>query len=68
MVIILIILDLTCDRILTYFQIKDGRWHQTQFIFQSQDPNLLPIVDVYNLPKTEPGARYHLEVGPVCFL
>uniref|UniRef100_A0A3P8SPK1 Collagen, type XXVII, alpha 1b n=1 Tax=Amphiprion percula TaxID=161767 RepID=A0A3P8SPK1_AMPPE len=48
--------------------IKDGRWHQTHFIFQSQDPNLLPIVDVYNLPTTDPGARYHLEVGPVCFL
>uniref|UniRef100_A0A8C4F0K8 Collagen, type XXVII, alpha 1b n=1 Tax=Dicentrarchus labrax TaxID=13489 RepID=A0A8C4F0K8_DICLA len=48
--------------------IKDGRWHQTHFIFQTQDPNLLPIVDMYNLPTTEPGARYHLEVGPVCFL
>ncbi|XP_045907508.1 collagen alpha-1(XXVII) chain B-like isoform X2 [Micropterus dolomieu] len=48
--------------------IKDGRWHQTHFIFQSQDPNLLPIVDVYNLHSTEPGAHYHLEVGPVCFL
>uniref|UniRef100_A0A3Q1EZ37 Collagen, type XXVII, alpha 1b n=1 Tax=Acanthochromis polyacanthus TaxID=80966 RepID=A0A3Q1EZ37_9TELE len=47
---------------------KDGRWHQTHFIFQSQDPNLLPIVDVYNLPTADPGARYHLEVGPVCFL
>ncbi|KAM7391210.1 hypothetical protein PAMP_021914 [Pampus punctatissimus] len=48
--------------------IKDGRWHQTHFIFQTQDPNLLPIVDVNNLPTTEPGSRYHLEVGPVCFL
>ncbi|KAF3851335.1 hypothetical protein F7725_013107 [Dissostichus mawsoni] len=48
--------------------IKDGRWHQTQFIFQSQDPNLLPIVDVLNLPTADGGARYHLEVGPVCFL
>lgn len=47
---------------------KDGRWHQTRFIFQTQDPNLLPIVDVKNLPSTSPGSRYHLEVGPVCFL
>uniref|UniRef100_A0A3B3HAI3 Fibrillar collagen NC1 domain-containing protein n=2 Tax=Oryzias latipes TaxID=8090 RepID=A0A3B3HAI3_ORYLA len=46
---------------------KDGRWHVARFIFQSQDPNLLPIVDVFNLP-TEPDARFHLEVGPVCFL
>uniref|UniRef100_A0A3B3XTI5 Fibrillar collagen NC1 domain-containing protein n=1 Tax=Poecilia mexicana TaxID=48701 RepID=A0A3B3XTI5_9TELE len=48
--------------------IRDGRWHQTHFIFQSQDPTLLPIIDVHNLPTTEPGARFHLEVGPVCFL
>lgn len=49
-------------------QIKDGRWHRTHFVFQAQDPHLLPIVDVYNLPSTEAGARYHIEVGPVCFL
>lgn len=48
--------------------IKDGRWHQTKFLFQTQDLNLLPIVDVHNLPKSEHGARYYLEVGPVCFL
>lgn len=48
--------------------IKDGRWHQTHFIFQMQDPNLLPIVDVFILATTKPDARYHLEVGPVCFL
>lgn len=48
--------------------IKDGRWHQTHFIFQTQVPDLLPIVDVYNLRTTEPGARHQLEVGPVCFL
>lgn len=50
------------------FQIKDGHWHQTRFVFQTQDPNLLPIVEVHNLPTPEQGARYHLEVGPVCFL
>uniref|UniRef100_A0A8C2FGB5 Fibrillar collagen NC1 domain-containing protein n=1 Tax=Cyprinus carpio TaxID=7962 RepID=A0A8C2FGB5_CYPCA len=48
--------------------ITDGRWHQTQFIFQTEDPNLLPIVEVYNLPSTKSGSHYHLEVGPVCFL
>ena len=51
-----------------FFQIKDGHWHQTQFVFQTQDPNLLPIVDVDNLPSADPGSRFHLEVGPVCFL
>ena len=50
------------------FQIKDGRWHQTHFVFNSLDPTLLPVVDIYNLPNTNPGSHYHLEVGPVCFL
>lgn len=48
--------------------IKDGRWHQTHFLLRSQDPNLLPVVNIYNLPKTQSGSHYHLEVGPVCFL
>ncbi|GCB82352.1 hypothetical protein scyTo_0021589, partial [Scyliorhinus torazame] len=49
-------------------QIQDGRWHQTQFLFHTQDPNQLPIVGIYNLPQPKPGLHYHLEVGPVCFL
>ena len=50
------------------FQMKDGRWHQTHFLLRSQDPQLLPVVNIYNLPLTTPGSHYHLEVGPVCFL
>lgn len=50
------------------FQVKDGRWHQTHFVFHFLDPSLLPVVDIYNLPRTTPGSHYHLEVGPVCFL
>lgn len=49
-------------------QIKDGRWHRTLFSFRTQDPQQLPIVNIYNLPPSEPGKQYHLEVGPVCFL
>lgn len=48
--------------------INDGRWHQTHFVFHSLDPTFLPVVDIYNLPKTTPGSHYLLEVGPVCFL
>lgn len=48
--------------------IKDGRWHQTHFVFHSLDPALLPVVDIYNLPNARAGSHYHLEVGPVCFL
>ncbi|TKS84810.1 Collagen alpha-1(XXVII) chain B [Collichthys lucidus] len=33
--------------------IKDGRWHQTHFVFHSLDPSLLPVVDIYNLPGVE---------------
>lgn len=47
---------------------KDGRWHQTHFVFHSLDPTLLPVVDIYNLPETNPSSHYHLEIGPVCFL
>uniref|UniRef100_A0A674P922 Fibrillar collagen NC1 domain-containing protein n=1 Tax=Takifugu rubripes TaxID=31033 RepID=A0A674P922_TAKRU len=47
---------------------KDGRWHQTHFVFHSLDPTLLPVVDIYNLPETNPGSHFHLEIGPVCFL
>lgn len=49
-------------------QIKDGRWHQTHFVFHSLDPVLLPVVDVFHLPKSTSGSHYHLEIGPVCFL
>ncbi|MFT7815487.1 collagen alpha-1(XXVII) chain isoform X1 [Arapaima gigas] len=48
--------------------LKDGRWHQTHFVFRTQEPSLLPIVNVYNLPDIKTGLRYHLEVGPACFL
>lgn len=53
---------------LSGLQMKDGRWHQTHFVFHSPDPTLLPVVDIYNLPETNPGSHFHLEIGPVCFL
>uniref|UniRef100_A0A8D0BVG5 Fibrillar collagen NC1 domain-containing protein n=1 Tax=Salvator merianae TaxID=96440 RepID=A0A8D0BVG5_SALMN len=49
-------------------EIQDGQWHQTLFTFRSQDLHLLPIVNIHNLPPSEPGKQYLLEVGPVCFL
>lgn len=53
---------------LSGLQMKDGRWHLTHFVFHFLDPTLLPVVDIYNLPETNPGSHYHLEIGPVCFL
>uniref|UniRef100_A0A8C3H820 Fibrillar collagen NC1 domain-containing protein n=1 Tax=Chrysemys picta bellii TaxID=8478 RepID=A0A8C3H820_CHRPI len=49
-------------------KIQDGHWHKTVLTFRTQDPNQLPIINIYNLPPSEPGKQYHLEVGPVCFL
>ncbi|KAL8174473.1 UNVERIFIED_CONTAM: hypothetical protein K2H54_046882 [Gekko kuhli] len=49
-------------------KIQDGQWHQTLFIFRTQDLHQLPITNIYNLPPSEPGKQYLLEVGPVCFL
>lgn len=49
-------------------RLQDGQWHHTQFTFQTQDPNQLPIVGIFNLPPPSAGMDFHLEVGPVCFL
>ncbi|XP_062849188.1 collagen alpha-1(XXVII) chain B-like [Trichomycterus rosablanca] len=58
----------TCLRPITTSKITDGRWHRTQFLFQTDDPTLLPIVDVVNLPSKKPGSNYHLKDGPVLSL
>lgn len=49
-------------------QQRDGQWHQVRFLFRVTDPILLPITHIANLPEATPASRYHLEVGPVCFL
>lgn len=67
-VTVLVMLMLKIIKSLSGLQIKDGRWHQTHFVFHYLDPTLLPVVDIYNLPETSPGSHYHLEIGPVCFL
>lgn len=67
-VALLVMFMLWTKKLSSGLQIKDGRWHQTHFVFYSLDPSLLPVVDIYNLPKPTPGSHYHLEVGPVCFL
>ncbi|CAB1437518.1 unnamed protein product [Pleuronectes platessa] len=50
-------------------KIQDGSWHQSRFLFHTQDSRQLPIVDVQDLtPTSSPDSRQHLEIGPVCFL
>uniref|UniRef100_A0A673KHG0 Fibrillar collagen NC1 domain-containing protein n=1 Tax=Sinocyclocheilus rhinocerous TaxID=307959 RepID=A0A673KHG0_9TELE len=46
----------------------NGRWQHADFLFRVSDPALLPVVRIGNLPKTTASSRFHLEVGPVCFL
>lgn len=58
----------TCLKPITASKVQDGRWHQTLFIFRTQDPQQLPIVSVDNLPPASSGKQYRLEVGPACFL
>uniref|UniRef100_A0A4W4EN76 Fibrillar collagen NC1 domain-containing protein n=1 Tax=Electrophorus electricus TaxID=8005 RepID=A0A4W4EN76_ELEEL len=47
---------------------RDGRWQRTVFLFKVTDASLLPIKHISNLPEITLSSRYHLEVGPVCFL
>lgn len=56
------------DFISFYVQQRDGRWRNAVFLFRVTDTSLLPIKNIANLPKTASMSRYHLEVGPVCFL
>ncbi|GAA6070262.1 collagen alpha-1(XXVII) chain A [Tachysurus ichikawai] len=46
----------------------DGLWRNAIFLFRVTEASLLPIKNIVNLPKTASMSRYHLEVGPVCFL
>uniref|UniRef100_A0A8C2CU65 Collagen type XXIV alpha 1 n=1 Tax=Cyprinus carpio TaxID=7962 RepID=A0A8C2CU65_CYPCA len=49
-------------------EIRDGSWHQSRFLFQTQDTQQLPIVDIQGVHPSHPGDQRHVEVGPVCFL
>ncbi|XP_067086292.1 collagen alpha-1(XXIV) chain [Osmerus mordax] len=49
-------------------KIQDGSWHQSSFVFHTQDSRQLPIVDMQELPAPQAKSQRHLEVGPVCFL
>lgn len=49
-------------------EIRDGSWHQSRFLFQTQDAQQLPIVDIQSVHPSRPGDQRHVEVGPVCFL
>ena len=52
----------------SFRQIQDGSWHQSSFVFHTQDSRQLPIVDMQELPAPQTKSQQHLEVGPVCFL
>lgn len=49
-------------------EIRDGSWHLSRFLFQSQGTQQLPIVDIQGVHPSRPGDQRHVEVGPVCFL
>uniref|UniRef100_A0A3B1K9B7 Fibrillar collagen NC1 domain-containing protein n=1 Tax=Astyanax mexicanus TaxID=7994 RepID=A0A3B1K9B7_ASTMX len=47
---------------------RDGQWQRAVFLFRVNDASFLPVKHINNLPETALSSRYHLEVGPVCFL
>ncbi|KAK3547779.1 hypothetical protein QTP86_029937 [Hemibagrus guttatus] len=49
--------------------VHDGQWHSSRFLLHTQDPTLLPVVDVQGFqPQSAGSEQRHLEVGHVCFL
>uniref|UniRef100_A0A3B3DBU8 Fibrillar collagen NC1 domain-containing protein n=2 Tax=Oryzias melastigma TaxID=30732 RepID=A0A3B3DBU8_ORYME len=49
-------------------KIQDGSWHQSRFIFHTQESQQLPIVDIQEVPASQLDRQQHMEIGPVCFL
>uniref|UniRef100_A0A3P8SZD4 Fibrillar collagen NC1 domain-containing protein n=1 Tax=Amphiprion percula TaxID=161767 RepID=A0A3P8SZD4_AMPPE len=49
-------------------KIQDGSWHQSRFVFHTQDSRQLPIVDIQDLPTGQLNSQQHIEISPVCFL
>uniref|UniRef100_A0A8C5Z662 Fibrillar collagen NC1 domain-containing protein n=2 Tax=Marmota marmota marmota TaxID=9994 RepID=A0A8C5Z662_MARMA len=49
-------------------KIQDGSWHKAKFLFHTQDPNQLPVIDVQKLPHLKTERKYYIESSFVCFL
>uniref|UniRef100_A0A8C5GK32 Fibrillar collagen NC1 domain-containing protein n=2 Tax=Gouania willdenowi TaxID=441366 RepID=A0A8C5GK32_GOUWI len=49
-------------------QIHDGNWHQSRFLFHTQDSRQLPIVDILGIPSSQFNSQQRIEISPVCFL
>uniref|UniRef100_A0A3Q4HVC8 Fibrillar collagen NC1 domain-containing protein n=2 Tax=Neolamprologus brichardi TaxID=32507 RepID=A0A3Q4HVC8_NEOBR len=49
-------------------KIQDGSWHQSRFLFHTQDSGQLPLVDIEEFPTSQISSQRNVEIGPVCFL
>ncbi|KAK7814360.1 hypothetical protein U0070_027018 [Myodes glareolus] len=49
-------------------KIQDGSWHKAQFLFHTQNPNQLPVIEVQSPPHLGTQRKLHIESSSVCFL
>ncbi|CAO2600347.1 Collagen alpha-1(XXIV) chain, partial [Lemmus lemmus] len=49
-------------------KIQDGSWRKAQFLFHTQNPNQLPVIEVQNPPHLGTQQKLHIESSSVCFL
>lgn len=49
-------------------KIQDGSWHKAKFLFHTQDPNQLPVIEVQKLSHLKTERKYYIESSSVCFL
>lgn len=48
-------------------QVKDGKWHETVFKFDTQNLDALPVLDIAAHDIGDGNEQFGLEIGPVCF-
>ena len=49
------------------FQVKDGKWHETVFKFDTNNLDVLPILDIAAHDIGDGNEQFGLEIGPICF-
>ena len=46
---------------------KDGKWHETVFKFDTKNLDVLPILDIAAHDIGDDNEQFGLKIGPVCF-
>lgn len=48
-------------------QIKDGKWHETVFNFNTNKLDYMPVLDVAAFDIGDGHEKFGMEIGPICF-